>query len=197
MDSALLLRGAEILVRQAVGVLLAPLLGEDEDAGRQQVGLPQVLHQVDPQVLVLRGGGKATRPSGPAHVTGSMTCARRTTSAPLLCRAAAPASSLLITAARSAPNSAPLVSASPTRTRLDGPGLVAALQRGIGVLPSLLDKLLVGVDDLVDRLAGPEVVLQRNGPLGSGYDVDVLLLGPANPRREVVRVGDRGGQQDE
>jgi hypothetical protein len=49
---------------------------------------------------------------------------------------------------------------------------------------------------LVELAGGPEVVLERNGPLVGGGDVDALALGAADPVGELDGVGGGGREED-
>lgn len=61
--------------------------------------------------------------------------------------------------------------------------VLLAAQRLTSSLVPVSEKLALRVDNLVQVLAGPEEVLERDGTHGRGDDVDVLLLGAAEEVR--------------
>src|SRR3569833_1374517 len=148
---------------------------------------------MNPESLVLRGACEASCPAAPAHVSGCVAGPGRTAAAALR-SSASPAPAL-----RGASSLLPASVGTPSRTRggLRGTGFVLALDRPVGVFPALLDPLLLRIHDLIDVLPPPEIVLQRDGALGRGDDVDALLLRAADTRGEFVRVRHGCRQQNE
>ena len=114
---------------------------------------------MDPEVLVLVGGNKTTRTAGTPHVARSMAGSRRSTPTSLLITTS-PAT-LLSAALWTSSLVTSLVGAT-TRSGGRGQSLVLATQGLIGFFPSLLQKFLLAVNNLVYILPGPQVVFPKD-----------------------------------
>lgn len=203
---ALLLGIAQVGRRECHGILLTALLGEDKVDHGQQASLAEVRDEVRPDVLVeLEPASSATSTSAkPSATSTRRNRGRRRALAAAAVRVVASAADAGERRGAASREVLGLDGRATTATRaLNGRqarGLallvLLATQRLAGRLVAVADKLSLRVDNLVQLLAGPEVVLEGNGTHGGRDDVNVLLLGAANPVGELASVGHGGGEKD-